>query len=159
MVGPLGIPTHVEKFGHCVCLGGGVGIPPIYPIAQALKEAGNNVTTIIGARTKSLLIFEQELTSASHQLLISTDDGSFGTHGFVTTILQKMIDDGQKIDMVIAIGPVPMMKAVVNTTRAPKIKTFVSLNPVMVDGTGNVRRLPGDGRRQDQIRLCRRSRF
>ncbi|SYZ73184.1 Sulfide dehydrogenase subunit beta [Candidatus Zixiibacteriota bacterium] len=136
VVGPLGIPSHVEKFGHCVCIGGGVGIPPIYPIAQTLRDAGNKVTTIIGARTEGLLIFRDELTSASDRLLISTDDGSFGTHGFVTTILKKMIDDGEKIDMVIAIGPVPMMKAVVNTTREPKIKTFVSLNPIMVDGTG-----------------------
>ncbi|PKK83307.1 MAG: ferredoxin-NADP reductase [candidate division Zixibacteria bacterium HGW-Zixibacteria-1] len=136
VVGPLGLPSHVEKFGHCVCIGGGVGIPPIYPIAQTLKEAGNQVTTIIGARTRDLLIFEKELTEASHELKISTDDGSFGTHGFVTTILQKMIDDGEKIEMVIAIGPVPMMKAVCKTTLEPKIKTFVSLNPVMVDGTG-----------------------
>jgi len=136
VVGPLGLPSHVEKFGHCVCIGGGVGIPPIYPIAQALKDAGNKVTTIIGARTKDLLIFEKELTEASHELKISTDDGSFGTHGFVTTILQQMMDDREKIDMVIAIGPVPMMKAVCNTTREPKIKTYVSLNPIMVDGTG-----------------------
>jgi NAD(P)H-flavin reductase len=136
VVGPLGLPSHVEKFGHCVCIGGGVGIPPIYPIAQALKEAGNKVTSIIGARSKNLLIFEEELTEASDQLLISTDDGSFGTHGFVTTVLEKMIADGEKIDMVISIGPVPMMKAVVNTTREHKIKTFVSLNPIMVDGTG-----------------------
>ncbi|MCX6827416.1 MAG: sulfide/dihydroorotate dehydrogenase-like FAD/NAD-binding protein [candidate division Zixibacteria bacterium] len=136
VVGPLGIPSHVEKFGHCICIGGGVGIPPIYPIAQALRGAGNKVTTIIGARTKNLLIFEKELTAASDQLLISTDDGSYGTHGFVTTILQKLIESGEKIDMVIAIGPVPMMKAIVNTTRTPKIKTYVSLNPIMVDGTG-----------------------
>lgn len=136
VVGPLGLPSHVEKFGHCVCIGGGVGIPPIYPIAQALKDTGNKVTSIIGARTKGLLIFEEELAAASHELKISTDDGSFGTHGFVTTILQQMIDSGEKIDMVIAIGPVPMMKAVVNTTREPRIKTYVSLNPIMVDGTG-----------------------
>ena len=136
VVGPLGLPSHAEKFGRCICIGGGVGIPPIYPIAQALKEAGNYVTTIIGARSKNLLIFEEELAEASDRLLISTDDGSFGTHGFVTTILQKLIDDGEQIDMVICVGPVPMMKAVVNTTREPKIKTFVSLNPIMVDGTG-----------------------
>ncbi len=136
VVGPLGVPSHIEKFGNCVCIGGGVGIPPIYPIAQALKEAGNNVTTIIGARSKSLLIFEKELTEASHRLLISTDDGSYGTHGFVTTVLQKLLNDGEKIDMVICVGPVPMMKAVVETTRKPAIKTYVSLNPIMVDGTG-----------------------
>ena len=136
VVGPLGIPTHVEKFGNCICIGGGVGIPPIYPIAQALREAGNEVTSIIGARSKSLLIFQDELGSTSNRLLISTDDGSYGTHGFVTTVLQKLINDGEKIDMVISIGPVPMMKAVVNATRGPKIKTYVSLNPIMVDGTG-----------------------
>ncbi len=136
VVGPLGLPTHIEKYGNCICIGGGVGIPPIYPIAQALKEAENNVTTIIGARSKNLLIYEKELGDASDQLLISTDDGSYGTHGFVTTILQKIIDDGEKIDMVICVGPVPMMKAVVETTREPRIKTFVSLNPIMVDGTG-----------------------
>jgi len=136
VVGPLGNPTPIKKFGHSVCIGGGVGIPPIYPIAQAMKAAGNRVTTIIGARTKDLLIFEKELSEASDELLISTDDGSYGTHGFVTTILQKLIDDGQKVDMVMAIGPVPMMKAIVNTTREPKIKTLVSLNPIMVDGTG-----------------------
>jgi len=136
LVGPLGLPSHIEKFGNCVCIGGGVGIPPIFPIAQALKDAGNDVTSIIGARSKNLLIFEEELKSASHRLLISTDDGSYGTHGFVTTILQKLIDDGEKIDMVICVGPVPMMKAVVETTRQPRIKTFVSLNPIMVDGTG-----------------------
>jgi ferredoxin--NADP+ reductase len=136
VVGPLGVPSHIEKFGHCVCIGGGVGIPPIYPIARALREAGNKVTTIIGARTRDLLIFEKELSGASDELLITTDDGSYGTHGFVTTVLQKLIEDRVKTDMVIAIGPVPMMKAVVNTTRGPKIKTFVSLNPIMVDGTG-----------------------
>jgi len=136
VVGPLGLPSHVEKFGNCICIGGGVGIPPIYPIAQALRDAGNHVTTIIGARTRGLLIFEKELGEASNRILISTDDGSYGTHGFVTTILKKLIDDGEKIDMVICVGPVPMMKAVVNTTREPKIKTFVSLNPIMVDGTG-----------------------
>ncbi len=136
VVGPLGLPTHIEKFGNCVCIGGGVGIPPIYPIAQALKAAGNNVTTIIGARTKDLLIFEKELSEASDRLLISTDDGSYGTHGFVTTVLQKLLDDGEIVDFVMAVGPVPMMKAVVNTTRKPKIKTYVSLNPIMVDGTG-----------------------
>jgi ferredoxin--NADP+ reductase len=136
VVGPLGLPSHVEKFGRCVCIGGGVGIPPIYPIAQALKDAGNRVDTIIGARTKDLLIYQEELTEASHQLHIATDDGSFGTHGFVTTVLEKLIDDGTPIDFIIAIGPVPMMKAAAETTRPKGIKTWVSLNPIMVDGTG-----------------------
>lgn len=136
VVGPLGLASHVEKFGRCVLLGGGVGIPPIYPIAQTLKEAGNTVETIIGARTKDLLIYQEELTEASHILHIATDDGSFGTHGFVTTVLQQLMEDGRPIDYIMAIGPVPMMKAVAETTRPKNIKTWVSLNPVMVDGTG-----------------------
>ena len=136
VVGPLGLPSHVEKFGRCILLGGGVGIPPIYPIAQALKDAGNRVETIIGARTRDLLIFQEELTEASHVLHIATDDGSFGTHGFVTTVLEKLMEDGAPIDYVMAIGPVPMMKAVARVTRPKGIKTWVSLNPIMVDGTG-----------------------
>lgn len=136
VVGPLGLPTHVQKYGRCVLLGGGVGIPPIYPIAQALKEAGNRVEVIIGARTKDLLIYQEELTEASHKLHISTDDGSYGTHGFVTTILEQLMNDGTPIDYVMSVGPVPMMKAVAKTTLPKKIKTWVSLNPVMVDGTG-----------------------
>jgi ferredoxin--NADP+ reductase len=136
VVGPLGLPSHVEKFGRCICIGGGLGIPPIYPIALALKEAGNRVETIIGARTKDLLIYQEELTEASHKLHIATDDGSFGTHGFVTTVLEQLMKDGTPIDYIMAIGPVPMMKAVANTTRPAGIKTWVSLNPIMVDGTG-----------------------
>lgn len=136
VVGPLGIPSHVEKFGRCVCLGGGVGIPPIYPIAKALKEAGNQVETIIGARTRDLLIFEEELAEASHILHVATDDGSYGTHGFVTTVLERLMEDGTPIDYIMAIGPVPMMKAVAAVTRPKKINTWVSLNPIMVDGTG-----------------------
>ncbi|MCP4568531.1 MAG: sulfide/dihydroorotate dehydrogenase-like FAD/NAD-binding protein, partial [FCB group bacterium] len=108
VVGPLGIPSHVEKFGRCICIGGGVGIPPIYPIAQTLKDTGNQVETIIGARNKDLLIYREELTSASHKLHIATDDGSFGTHGFVTTVLEKLMNDGTPIDFVMAVGPVPM---------------------------------------------------
>jgi ferredoxin--NADP+ reductase len=136
VVGPLGIPTHIEKMGRCICIGGGVGIPPIYPIAQALKDAGNQVEVLIGARTKDLLIFEDELRGASNKLHIATDDGSFGTHGFVTTVLEQLMVDGTPIDFIMAIGPVPMMRAVAEATRAQKIKTWVSLNPIMVDGTG-----------------------
>lgn len=136
VVGPLGLPSHVEKFGRCICIGGGVGIPPIYPIAQALKDAGNQVETIIGARTKDLLIYEEELQGASDILHIATDDGSFGTHGFVTTVLEKLMQDGTPIDFIMAIGPVPMMRAIAETTRPHKINTWVSLNPIMVDGTG-----------------------
>lgn len=136
VVGPLGIPTHVGNFGRCVLIGGGVGIPPIYPIAQALKAAGNRVETIIGARTKDLLIYEKELGETSDILHIATDDGSYGTHGFVTTVLEKLMEDGTPIDFIMAIGPVPMMKAVSAATRPGKIKTWCSLNPIMVDGTG-----------------------
>ncbi|MCK5125167.1 MAG: sulfide/dihydroorotate dehydrogenase-like FAD/NAD-binding protein [candidate division Zixibacteria bacterium] len=136
VVGPLGLPTHSENFGRCVCIGGGVGIPPIYPIAQGLKAAGNKVETIIGARTKDLLIYQEELTEASDILHIATDDGSFGTHGFVTTILEKLCEDGTPIDFIMCVGPVPMMRAVAEATRAKKIKTWCSLNPIMVDGTG-----------------------
>lgn len=136
VVGPLGIPTHVEKFGRCICIGGGVGIPPIYPIAQAFKKAGNTVETIIGARTKDLLIYQEELAEVSDILHITTDDGSYGTHGFVTTVLEKLMEDGTPIDYIMAVGPVPMMKAVATATRPKNIKTWVSLNPIMVDGTG-----------------------
>jgi ferredoxin--NADP+ reductase len=136
VVGPLGLPSHIEKFGRCICIGGGVGIPPIYPIAQALKDAGNRVESIIGARTKDLLIYQEELVAASDKLHIATDDGSFGTHGFVTSVLEQLMEDGTPIDFIMAIGPVPMMKAVAATTKAREIKTWVSLNPIMVDGTG-----------------------
>jgi NAD(P)H-flavin reductase len=136
VVGPLGIPSHVEKFGRSVLIGGGVGIPPIYPIALALKEAGNKVETIIGARTKDLLIYEDELAEASDILHVATDDGSYGTHGFVTSVLEKLMEDGTPIDYIMAIGPVPMMKAIAAATRPKKIKTWCSLNPIMVDGTG-----------------------
>lgn len=136
VVGPLGIPSHVEKFGRCVLIGGGVGIPPIYPIALSLKAAENKVETIIGARTKELLIYEQELSETSDILHVATDDGSYGTHGFVTTVLEKLMEDGTPIDFIMAIGPVPMMKAVAAATRPKKIKTWCSLNPIMVDGTG-----------------------
>jgi len=134
--GPLGNPTEVENFGHVVCIGGGVGVGVIYPITKALKEAGNRVTSIIGARTKSLIILEEEMRAASNELIVTTDDGSYGVHGFVSNVLQKIIDDGEKIDHVYAIGPVPMMKAIANLTRPYGIKTIVSLNAIMVDATG-----------------------
>ncbi len=136
VVGPLGLPSHIEKFGRCICIGGGVGIPPIYPIAQGLKDAGNNVEVIIGARSKDLVIFQEELEGASNKLHIATDDGSYGTHGFVTTVLEQLMQDGTPIDYIIAIGPVPMMRAVAGATKGKGIKTWVSLNPIMVDGTG-----------------------
>jgi ferredoxin/flavodoxin---NADP+ reductase len=134
--GPLGNPTEIENFGHVVCIGGGVGVGVIYPITKALKEAGNRVTSIIGARTKSLIILEEEMRAASNELIVTTDDGSYGVHGFVSNVLQKIIDGGEKIDHVYAIGPVPMMKAIANLTRPYGIKTIVSLNAIMVDATG-----------------------
>jgi len=134
--GPLGNPTEIENFGHVVCIGGGVGVGVIYPITKALKEAGNMVTSIIGARTKSLIILEEDMKAASNELIVTTDDGSYGVHGFVSNVLQKIIDDGEKINHVYAIGPIPMMKAIANLTRPYGIKTIVSLNAIMVDATG-----------------------
>ncbi|MDZ7289077.1 MAG: sulfide/dihydroorotate dehydrogenase-like FAD/NAD-binding protein [candidate division KSB1 bacterium] len=134
--GPLGHPTHIENFGHCVCLAGGVGVAEIYPVVQALKAAGNHVTAIIGARSKELLILEEQMRHAAQQLIVTTDDGSYGVHGLVTKPLQEMMARGEKIDRVFCIGPVPMMRAVAELTRPLAIPTFVSLNPIMVDGTG-----------------------
>ncbi|MFA4987610.1 MAG: sulfide/dihydroorotate dehydrogenase-like FAD/NAD-binding protein [Candidatus Brocadiia bacterium] len=136
LVGPLGRPTHVEKKGNVVCIGGGLGIGPVHPIAQANKAIGNNVTAIIGARSKNLLIMEEKMRAASNRLIICTDDGTYGTHGFVTSELAKLIEGGEKIEEVIAIGPAVMMRAVVNITKPKNIPTTVSLNSLMVDGTG-----------------------
>lgn len=136
-VGPLGRKSEVKPgLGTVVCIGGGIGVAPIYPIARAMKQAGNHVVSIMGARSKDILIMESEMKAASDELLIATDDGSYGVHGFVTTALQQLIDRGVKPDLVYAIGPVVMMRSVVEATRPLGIKTIVSLNPVMVDGTG-----------------------
>ncbi len=135
-VGPLGQATEVEKFGRVAVVGGGVGIAPIYPIARAMYEAGNTVTTIIGARNRELLFYTEELAAVSHELLIATDDGSAGRHGLVTAILQDRINEGANFARVVAVGPVPMMRAVAELTRPYGLKTIVSLNPIMVDGTG-----------------------
>ncbi len=134
--GPLGNPTEIENYGRVVCIGGGVGVGVVYPLAAALKKAGNHVTSIIGARTKSLLILEEEMKRVSDKLVVATDDGSYGFHGFVSAVLQQMIDAGEKIDRVFAIGPVPMMRVLCNVTRPHGIKTIVSLNAIMVDATG-----------------------
>lgn len=136
VVGPLGAPSHIENFGVAVSIGGGVGTAIAYPTAVALKQAGNHVITINGARSKDLVILEDEMKSVSDEAYITTDDGSYGFHGFVTQKLQALIDEGKKIDFVLAIGPIPMMKAVAEVTRPHGIKTVVSLNPIMVDGTG-----------------------
>ena len=136
VLGPLGNPTEIEKFGTAVCIGGGVGIGVAYPIATALKQAGNKVISIIGARTKEILILEEEMKKVSDVLLPATDDGSYGHHGFVSQVLQNLIDSGEKIDIIYAIGPVPMMRALAAMTKPYGIKTIVSLNPIMVDATG-----------------------
>lgn len=136
VLGPLGHPTEIENFGTVGCVGGGVGIGVAYPIAAALKKAGNKVISIIGARTKDILILEDDMRKVSDQLLVATDDGSYGLHGFVSNVLQNLIDSGEKIDIVYAIGPVPMMNVVAKLTKAYGIKTIVSLNPIMVDATG-----------------------
>ena len=135
-VGPLGIPSHVENWGTVVLIGGGIGIAPIYPIAQAWKAAGNKVITILGARSKDILFYEAEHKAVADEIYVCTDDGSYGQKGFVSDALQKLIDNGVKIGMVMAIGPVPMMRVVANLTKKYEIPTWVSLNPLMVDGTG-----------------------
>jgi ferredoxin/flavodoxin---NADP+ reductase len=136
LVGPLGIPTHVEKLGLVVCVGGGIGIAPIHPIARAFRDAGSQVVSILGARSRDLLIMEEEMRRVSTAVRVCTDDGTYGEKGFVTQLLQGMIDAGTAIDLVMAVGPVPMMEAVAKTTRAYAIRTMVSLNSIMVDGTG-----------------------
>ncbi len=136
VLGPLGKPTDIEEYGTVVCVGGGVGTAVLYPIAKALKEAGNEVITINGARNKELVILEEELEEVSDELIITTDDGSYGIKGFGSTVLQEMIDEGKEIDFVVAIGPTIMMKAVAEVTRPYGIPTIVSLNAIMIDGTG-----------------------
>ncbi len=134
--GPLGNPTEIENFGRVVCVGGGVGVGVVYPLIAALKKAGNEVVSIIGSRTKNLLILEEEIKANSDRLVVTTDDGSYGIHGFVSNVLQQMIDQGEHIDRVFAIGPVPMMRVICDVTKPHGIKTIVSLNSIMVDATG-----------------------
>ena len=135
-VGPLGVPAEIEKFGTVVCVAGGVGAAPVAPIARELKKAGNRVISILGARSKELLFWEDVLQSASDQMIVTTDDGSYGRKGVVTGPLKEMLESGRKIDRVVAIGPVVMMKFCALTTLPFGVKTIVSLNPIMVDGTG-----------------------
>ncbi len=136
VIGPLGKATHLEKVGNVVCVGGGTGIAVLHPITRALKEVGNHVTCIIGARNKDLLILEDQMKAASHDLRICTDDGSYGRSGFVTEELRDILDSDKETKLVVAIGPVPMMKFVSKITKEYNVKTVVSLNPIMVDGTG-----------------------
>ncbi len=135
IAGPLGHPTDIKNYGTVVCIGGGIGIAPVYPISAAMKDAGNRVINIIGARTKDILILEDELKAIGDDFIVCTDDGSHGKKAFVTEALQEVIDS-EKVDLVVAVGPVPMMKAVSNMTSKLNIKTMVSLNTIMIDGTG-----------------------
>ncbi len=135
VVGPLGKPSHIENFGTSVSIGGGVGTAIAYPTAVALKQAGNHTISIIGGRSKEFVILENEMKKVCDEVFVTTDDGSYGKHGFVTDQLKELIQT-RKIDFVLAIGPIPMMKAVADVTREKGIQTVVSLNPVMVDGTG-----------------------
>jgi ferredoxin--NADP+ reductase len=135
VIGPLGKPTHIEKVGRVTCVGGGTGVAVIYPITSGYKKAGNEVTAIIGARTRELLILEDKMRAASHVLMVCTDDGSYGHHGFVTDVLKEILER-EGTDLVIAVGPVPMMKFTCELTKKYRVKTIVSLNPIMVDGTG-----------------------
>ena len=136
IIGPLGKPTEVENVGKVVCVGGGTGIAVLYPITRALKEAGNHVITIVGARDKDTLILEDKIRAVSDELKPCTDDGSYGHHGFVTDVLKSTLESDKDIKLAVAIGPVPMMKFVSKLTKEYNVKTIVSLNPIMVDGTG-----------------------
>jgi ferredoxin--NADP+ reductase len=136
VVGPLGSPTHIKNFGTAVVIGGGIGIAPAHPIAQALKQAGNTVISILGARNQSLLVMEEDMRRTSDEVLICTDDGSYGQKGLVTDALGGLIAAGRQVDFVFAVGPVIMMKFVSKLTKEHHIPTMVSLNPIMVDGTG-----------------------
>jgi len=134
--GPLGLPTHIEKFGTVVCVAGGFAVATIMPIARAMREKGNRVISIMGARSKDLIFWEDELRSASDQLIVTTDDGSYGRKGLVTEPLKELLEGDGKVDRVVAIGPSIMMKFCSKTTEPFGVKTIVSLNPIMVDGTG-----------------------
>ena len=136
VVGPLGKPSEIRNYGTAVVVGGGVGTAMAYPTAAALKRAGNRVISIVGARNRELVILESEMREVSDALMITTDDGTYGDKGFVTDKLRQLIDNGTRIDLVVAVGPIVMMKAVSELTRKEHIHTVVSLNPIMIDGTG-----------------------
>ena len=135
LVGPLGQPTHIKNYGTVICLAGGYGAAPCYLIAKAFKEAGNKVYMIMGARTKELIFWEEKMKNACSELFVTTDDGSLGEKGFVTQVLDRIIKN-EKVDYAIAVGPIPMMRAVAELTRGKEIYTEASMNPIMVDGTG-----------------------
>lgn len=135
LIGPLGLPAEIEKFGTVVCVGGGVGIAPVYPIARALKQKGNKIISIIGARCQDLVFWEDRMKTVSNELIVTTDDGSYARKGVVTEPLKEVIER-EKVDRVIAIGPAVMMKFCSLTTKRYGVPTIVSLNSIMVDGTG-----------------------
>jgi len=135
LVGPLGVPTHVGEYGTCILLGGGYGAGAIIPIAKKLKELGNKVIGIVGARSENLLVMHKELEKEVDEFYITTNDGSIGTKGFVTTVLDNIMQK-EEVNWVMGVGPVPMMKAIADMTREKKIPTYASLNAIMVDGTG-----------------------
>ncbi|MDD5708207.1 MAG: sulfide/dihydroorotate dehydrogenase-like FAD/NAD-binding protein [Kiritimatiellae bacterium] len=136
LLGPLGRPTHIEKFGHVVCVGGGIGTAPLYPIAQAMKAAGNRLTVIVGARSRPLVIMEADMRRIADELIVVTDDGSHGRKALVTEPLKELCSRTPPPDCVVAIGPPIMMKFCAETTRPFGVKTIVSLNTIMIDGTG-----------------------
>ena len=136
VVGPLGQKSDIERVGTVVCVGGGIGVAPVYPIARALKDAGNRLVSIIGARTKDLVILEDEMRAISDELIVTTDDGSYGKEGFVTDALKEILDGDEEIGRIVAIGPVIMMKAVADVTRETGVPTITSLNSIMIDATG-----------------------
>jgi len=136
VAGPLGVPSEIENYGTCVIVGGGIGSACALPVARALKEAGNYLISIIGAKTRDLLILEDEFDEISDELHITTDDGSYGRKGFTVMVLQDILDSGKGVDYVYSVGPVVMMRSVADITRKHSVKTVVSLNPIMVDATG-----------------------
>jgi ferredoxin/flavodoxin---NADP+ reductase len=136
VAGPLGRPTEFAPHARVCCVGGGIGTAVVYPIADGVKAAGGHVTAIIGARTRDLVILEDDLRRIADECVVVTDDGSYGTPGLVTDALRALIDGGRQFDEVVAVGPLPMMRAVCELTRPLGLKTIVSLNPIMVDGTG-----------------------
>ncbi len=136
IAGPLGQATHIEKVGHVVCVGGGIGTAPLYPVAKAMKDAGNRVTSVLGARSENLLILENRMNAVSDKVVITTDDGTRGRKGLVTDAISELVEQGEKFDQCICMGPPIMMKFVCLLTKKLGIPTMVSLNPIMVDGTG-----------------------
>ncbi|MBA4364815.1 MAG: ferredoxin-NADP reductase [Coprothermobacter sp.] len=136
IVGPLGKPTHIQRFGTVLCVGGGIGTAPLYPIAKGMKEAHNRVITVLGARTHDLLILEDDLRAVSDELIVTTDDGSYGTKGLVTDAIRSLVNGGTHIDQAVVIGPPLMMKFTSLLTKELGIPTMASLNPIMIDGTG-----------------------